>query len=253
MEQYDFNFGTIKCSTHTISQQLEEIRLLLKDKVLQPRLLLTINAHIYNMTYENDNLRNILNSARIVTADGMSIVMASRLLGTKITERCNATDAFRAFLLSKNIQNNFAILIGCTEKEAQIAASNINKISNHCKITKTFSGYLDEVAYEQILETFPEIDFIFLGMGTPKTEQISKIASIICPKAIIWGIGGGTIKIFAGTMKESPVVLRRTGLQWLYRFCCDPITLWRRYLIGNPLFIYRLIKVWLGNCRKFTC
>jgi exopolysaccharide biosynthesis WecB/TagA/CpsF family protein len=79
-------------------------------------------------------------------------------------------------------------------------------------------------------------------MGTPKTEKISQIASVLCPQAIVWGIGGGTIKIFAGTMKEAPIFWRRNGLQWLYRLSHDPLRLWRRYLIGIPFFIYQICK-----------
>jgi len=242
-----FDLGTINCSAHTIPQLLDEIKLLLHDKSLQPRILLTINAHIYNLACEDVHLRRALNTARIVTADGMSIVWASRLFGVKIPERCNATEAFRAFLLADNIPHNTGILAGCTDDEARLAADRIEKTSDHCRIIKTVSGYLSVSDYESIFESLGEIDCIFLGMGTPKTEEISEVAKAKCPQAIVWGIGGGTIRIFAGTMKEAPVFWRCVGLQWLHRFCCDPRNLWRRYVIGNPAFIYRLCKARLRS------
>ncbi len=201
-----------------------------------------VNAHIYNTAYSDAGLRQIFNTARIVAADGMSIVWASRLFRARMPERCNMTEAFGAFLQNKSMPKNVGILVGFTEKEAKIAASNINKISTHCHIKKVVSGYLRDADYKQIFAALRDIDFIFIGMGTPRSEQLSKIASTLCPKAIVWHIGGGTIKIIVGNMKEAPLIFRRTGLQWLHRLYRDPLVLWRRYLIGNPLFLYRIFK-----------
>lgn len=199
------------------------------------------------MAYEDATLRQILNTARIVAADGMSIVWAVRLFGTRILERCNMTEAFRAFLKSNRIPLNTGILIGLTEKEVLKAKKKIEDSSKHCRIIKSISGYLTENQYKQILTSFRDVDFIFLGMSSPRTEKICKIVESVCPRAILWHIGAGTIKIFAGKMKESPVFLRRLGLQWLHRLLCSPSSLWHRYLIGNPKFIFRIAKLWLTS------
>jgi N-acetylglucosaminyldiphosphoundecaprenol N-acetyl-beta-D-mannosaminyltransferase len=246
----NFRLGNINCSPYTISQFLKEVRLLLKDKSLHPRTLLTVNAHIYNLAFKDAALRQILNAARIVTADGMSIVWASRFFSTRISERCNMTEAFRAFLQDKSIPDNFGILIGVNEEEAKMAACNIERVSSHCRIIKTVSGFLNIAEYKNIFASLGDVDFIFLGMSTPKTEQISEIASGMCPHAVVWHIGAGTIKIMAGTMKEAPLFLRRKGLQWLHRLCSNPLILWQRYLIGNPLFIYRILKISLQERHK---
>lgn len=241
-EPREFNFGKIKCSTHTIPQQLDEVRRLLQEKSSQPRTILTVNAHIYNQVYADAELQEVFNSARMVTADGMSIVWASKLFRTKIFERANATEAFRAFLKEKNMPASTGVLIGCTEQEAEAAAKNMEQTSSHCKINKTVSGYLSHSEYEKLFASLEKVDFIFLGMGTPKTEKIAALANKMMPDAIVWGIGGGTIRIFAGTMTEAPVFWRRAGLQWLHRLISDPVALWKRYIIGNPLFVYRVFK-----------
>jgi len=239
--------GKIKCSTYTIFQLLDEVKLLLNNKNLKPRTILCVNAHIYNIAYSDSVLQQIFNAARIVAADGMSIVWVSRLFRARIPERCNMTEAFRAFLQNKSIPKNVGILVGLTEEEGETAANNINKLSTHCRIKKIISGYLQDADYKQIFALLGDIDFILIGMGTPKSEKISKIASTLCPQAIVWHIGAGTIKIFAGKMKEAPVSFRRFGLQWLHRFICEPLNLWRRYLIGNPLFLYRVMKLWVKS------
>jgi len=250
--QYNFKLGFVKCSSHSINQFLEEIELLLKERTLQPRTLLCVNAHIFNLSWQNSELRDILNAARIVTADGMSIVLASRLFRQQISERCNMTEAFRAFLKSNKMPQNTGVLIGLTEKEVLKAKKNIEDSSKHCHIVKSISGYLTENQYKQILTSFGDVDFIFIGMSSPRTEKITKIVESISKQAIVWHIGAGTIKIFAGTMKEAPVFFRSIGLQWLHRLLSDPINLWRRYLVGNLLFIYRILKLALQTRRKYV-
>ena len=238
---HTFKFGIIKCSTHTIPQLIEEIKLLLADKALQPRTILCVNAHIYNIAYTDPSLRQIMNRARIVASDGMSIVWLGRLFGAKIAQRCNMTEAFYCFLKKANIQSSKGILIGVSEGEAKQAAINLQKMSTHCQIINSISGFHSDADYCEIFSSLEDIDFIFLGMSTPRTERLSELATAICPRVIIWHIGAGTIKILAGTMKEAPVFWRRIGLQWLHRFCHNPEALWRRYLFGNVLFIQRLL------------
>ena len=106
---------------------------------------------------------------------------------------------------------------------------------------------MEDEDYRKVFSEAADADFIFLGLSTPKTQRIADIAVAVRPDAITWGIGAGTIKIFAGTMNEAPVFWRRTGLQWLYRLFEDPKNLWRRYLVGNPLFVARVFKARWGR------
>ena len=246
MEPFTFEMGPLKCSTHTIQQLLLEVRMLLRDKTVQPRTILCVNAHIYNLAFSDVSLRQALNSARIIAADGMGIVMAARLFGKEIRERCNMTEAFRAFLESGQMPESRGVLLGVAEREATLAAGHIERMSSHCRIVETASGYCTDAEYERILLSHNDADFVFVGMGTPKTERISRLAATICPNSIVWAIGGGTIRIIAGTLKEAPVTVRRCGLQWLHRLYLEPRIMWRRYLIGNPLFAIRVV----GCARK---
>ena len=249
VDPHRFPLGELDCSTHTISQLLDEVRALLADKSLRPRTILCINAHIYNLAWSDTELRQAINEARIIPADGMAIVAVARLFGERVPERCNMTEAFRAFLQADRMPDSTGVLVGTTEEEGRLAAGKIEHMSSHCRIVKAISGYLDDAEYERALAAHRNVDFLFIGMGTPRTVQISRLAGAICPEAIVWGIGGGTIKILAGAMREAPAVLRRSGLQWLYRLWCEPARLWRRYLIGNPLFIYRILTV-AGKTRR---
>lgn len=242
-----FPFGVTRCSPHSIGDLLAEIKLLLADKHLTPRTILCVNSHIYNLARGDERLRRCLNAARIVAADGMAIVWAARLLGHPVSERCNMTEAFHAFLSDESMPPSQGLLIGCSPTEAETAAQKANRLSRHCRIVQAGSGYLNENEYQEIFRAHPQIDFVLLGMGSPRTEQISDLATQSCPHAIVWGIGGGTIRIEAGTMTEAPPVWRRLGLQWLHRLGSEPGALWRRYLLGNPRFVIHML--WVA-CKK---
>ena len=234
---YSFQFGHVKCNTHTIPELLEELRTLLNNPSLRPRGIRAINAHIFNLAAYDDELREILNASRIVVADGMAIVWAAHLFGGRLTERCNMTESFRAFLAEETMPKSKAILVGCRQEEVNLAADNIMKASVHCAITRAICGFADDSEYVKVFSQSPEIDLILIGMGTPRSERLAMVAAELCPNAIVWHVGGGTIRIFAGSEKEAPKWCRQIGIQWVYRLCIDPKQMWNRYLLGNPKFI----------------
>ena len=239
---HKFPFGVTECSPHSIPELLAEVRVLLTDKTLRPRGILCLNSHIYNLACDDEQLRASLNSARIVAADGMAIVWAARLLGCGLSERCNMTEAYHAFLADSSMPPCNGILIGCSSAEAEAATTRAAAAAGPCQITHAYSGFLSDQEYREILAHHSTADFIFLGMGSPRTERMATLASELCPQAIVWGIGGGTIRIEAGTMNEAPLLWRRMGLQWLHRLASEPRVLWRRYLLGNPRFVLRMLR-----------
>jgi N-acetylglucosaminyldiphosphoundecaprenol N-acetyl-beta-D-mannosaminyltransferase len=238
---YDFRFGLVKCSTCTIPQLLDEIRSLVSNKAETPRTINCLNAYIYNLAYKMPDLKMILNESRVVAADGMSIAWAARMFRGRIPERCNMTETFRAFLVDGQMPASRAVMIGCAQHEVDAAVVEVEQLSSHCRIISGISGFLNEEEYRVILASHSNVDFIFVGMGSPKSEKMVKLAEEICPRAVVWHIGGGTIKFLAGTAKEAPSAWRRSGFQWLFRLCQDPRLMWRRYLMGIPLFVCRIL------------
>jgi exopolysaccharide biosynthesis WecB/TagA/CpsF family protein len=236
-----FRFGPVPCSTHTIGNLVDEVRQLLMQKAASPRTVLCLNAHIFNVAAGDSQLRRDLGAARVVAADGMSVVWAARVFGVRIPERCNMTEAFRAFLLQNGMPVNTALLAGMLPDEAAAAAAAVNRMSEHCRVVQTASGFLSDAEYQRLFARHTSVDFVLLGMSTPRTERVAALAAAECPRAIVWGIGAGTIRIFAGSMHEAPVLWRRLGVQWLFRLASEPRALWRRYLLGNPLFVARVL------------
>jgi N-acetylglucosaminyldiphosphoundecaprenol N-acetyl-beta-D-mannosaminyltransferase len=235
----DFMFGPVKCSTHSIADLLMEIRFLLVDSSAYPRSINCLNAHILNAAWQNDALARTLNRSRIVAADGMSIVWAALLFRMRIRERCNMTEAFRVFMKDRSFPPKKAILIGGSDRVATLASAEINRLCSHTTVIDSLSGYLCQSEYEQYLQHCEPVDFILLGLGTPKSEFLSEIASAAMPQAIVWHIGGGTLLFLSGDLSEAPAWMRHSGLQWLHRLMLEPARMWQRYLVGNTLFVFR--------------
>ena len=85
-------------------------------------------------------------------------------------------------------------------------------------------------------------DLLFVGLGAPKQEfWIERYAYL--PAKVMMGIGG-SFEFAAGYRKRAPMVWQKTGVEWLWRLCLEPRRLWRRYLIGNSIFIFLVVRQW---------
>ncbi len=232
--------GNVKISDCTIPSLLEAVRLHTRKLNGSPFRINCLNAHLFNMCADDAELRRLINDSDIVAADGMSIVWAARLFGIRMESRCNMTEAFRAYMLSADMPPVNVVLLGGSADVAAAVAEVINAQCEHCHVTGTYSGYLEDVAYERLLREQADIDLVLLGMGSPKSERIGALAAQVCRHAVIWHIGGGTLTFMAGVLPEAPRWMRRCGLQWLHRLLREPRRLWRRYLLGNPRFLWLL-------------
>ncbi len=189
---------------------------------------------------ESNELTDKINSFNILHADGFAVYLASRLLYGKngLEKRITGSD-FYPILISSAIKNNWKIfLFGDTE---ETLAKAVEKNSS-LKICGTQNGfnYRDEDLIKKINDSGCQI--LIVGLGCPKqeiwiTENKDKLNA-----NIIIAVGDG-IKVFAGTKKRGGRVFQTLGLEWLIRLINNPVTMWKRYLIGIPLFLYRVIKI----------
>lgn len=243
--------GPVSLSLFGIREYIQWVAELLRKPQRKPLILNFVNAHLYNMAVRDEDFRRLLAASDCVVADGMSIVWAANLFGYRMRERCNLTEAFRAFLRDPDVPPTRCLLIGGDAEIAKKAAANINEKSIHCRVESWLSGYCTDEEYVSCLQEHRDADMILLGMGSPKSERIAQMAAGICKRAVIWHIGGGTVMFYGGVLKEAPVWMRRLGIQWIHRLLVEPRRMWRRYLIGNPLFVWNIVKERLGGASVY--
>ncbi len=217
------------------------------SKQAQPRSVLYANAHTLNLAYHDLNLQSALNTADLVFADGISVVWAAKFLHGVALEKlvCRVwVELFLARAAAERI--NIFILAGrpgVAESAAQSLRSNLPELS----IVGTCSGFFQPEEAPGIIQVInnshPQV--LFLGMGSPFQElwlakYRDQITVPVCCTV------GAYFDYHAGLEKTVPEWLNRFGLEWLWRLSLDPQGKWRRYLLGNPLFLFRLLK------QKFT-
>ena len=197
------------------------------------------NADTLNKIYKNENLKKIYNSFDLVHPDGIGIYLASKLLYGKagLEERLTGSD-FYIKLIDKSIEKNWSyFFLGHdynTLKSVTEAYPSLN-------VSALQEGYTFE--NEKVIERINKIspDILIIGLSCPLQEEwIHENKNKINYKVIL-AVGDG-IKIFANTKKRGPLFMRKIGLEWLARYALDPVSNFKKYVIGNPIFIYRVLK-----------
>jgi N-acetylglucosaminyldiphosphoundecaprenol N-acetyl-beta-D-mannosaminyltransferase len=183
--------------------------------------------------------------ADLSLADGMPLVWASKVLGSPLPERVAGSDLVGP-LLERAGQRGWRVYFlgagpGVAQRAAEIARERwgTNVVGTDAPmVTLTDTAQVDAIA-QQLAEAKP--DLVLMAFGAPKQELlIARIADRVRP-AVLLGIGA-SLDFIAGTVKRAPLLMRKTGLEWLYRLAQEPRRLWRRYLVNDPRFLVILLK-----------
>lgn len=234
--------GGLRCSTTTIDELLAEVRDRLAGHTPpDPLTVLCVNAHVFNLAWESPHLHAQLNAADVLALDGMSVVWAARRRGATTATRCNMTDAFRAFLTDETLPPTRTLLIGLDAAACARAAAAIEQQRPHLQVVAALDGYRSDADYlAAVAQHGPEL--VLVGCGTPRSEDLVHAVAAAEGVRVVWHVGGGTLKFLAGDDVEAPAWMRTSGLQWVHRLGRDPRAMWRRYLLGNPRFAWRVSR-----------
>ncbi len=200
-----------------------------------------LNADCLNKCWSDRSYREAVIASNLVYADGMGVVWASRLFGHPLPERLNANDLLPAFCQRAEEKHHRIFLLGGEDGIAEKAAEDLKSRYPQLQIVGChhgfFSGEEEEAVIEAIREAKPDI--LIVGMGAPKQELWihSHLTQLGIP--VVWGVGG-LLDYSAKGLRRAPVWMRKTGVEWLWRLFLEPKRLWKRYLLGNILFTFRV-------------
>lgn len=219
---------------------------LLPDKKL---LINTINAHSYNTALKDGLFQKALINGDVLIPDGVSIVKACKWLNAKSQpeERIAGWDLF-AFEMDKlNKKGGKCFFMGSSEKvlslirkRASVDYPNIVVETYSPPYKPEFSEEDNRAIIEAINKANP--DLLWIGMTAPKQEKWTYAhwneLNIHCHVGTI----GAVFDFFAGTVERAPIWWQEHGLEWAYRLIKEPKRMWRRYVIGNSLFLWNISK-----------
>lgn len=214
------------------------------------RYVVTPNVDHAVVLQEHEGLRRAYAQAALVLADGIPVVMASRLLGTPLPERVAGSDLVPGLFDACGERGGLRVfLMGGAPGVADRAASNIRRRWPAVQVVGTASPPLgfekDENLNASLLADIGRAhpDVLLVCLGSPKQELwVHQHHGSI--GATVTLCVGATIDFLAGHQARAPRWMRRAGLEWCYRLVCEPRRLWRRYARDAWIFPRLVWREW---------
>lgn len=205
----------------------------------------TPNAEIMMEGITNKDIKNVLNTADMLVADGAGVVLASKILGKEVSQKVSGVDLVKNLLIASEKRPIKFFLFGGKPGIAEKAHANIICDYPGAQIVGTRNGYFTEADEETIISEInkSEADVLLVCLGAPKQELwIHRNKDKLTVKACL-GVGG-TLDILAGNVKLAPDFFRNNGLEWLYRLYKEPYRFKR--MLRLPKFILHVLGIRLG-------
>jgi len=203
------------------------------------------NSHMVIEAHNNREYAGIINSADLVTPDGMPLVIGLKLLYDTAQERVAGMDLVPDLLRAASDAGLSVFLYGSTTEILQGVISRINKEHPELRIAGFLSPPFRQLTGEEETEEISRINasganIVLVALGCPKQEiWMSHRKGKI--QATMIGIGAA-LPVYAGFQSRAPLWMQRCSLEWFYRLCQEPGRLFKRYLTTNSLFIMLLIR-----------
>jgi N-acetylglucosaminyldiphosphoundecaprenol N-acetyl-beta-D-mannosaminyltransferase len=200
------------------------------------------NAYTLSLAARDDALASALNDGSLNVADGKPVVWIGRHLGhTQMVRRVYGPELMeRTFDQSQGTSIRHYLYGG--SPGVAIALRNVirNRWPNALLVGSESPrfGTLSDEDLELAIERFNEsgASIVWVGLGTPKQDFVS--ARLAARSNLTYIAVGAAFDFIAGTKRQAPAFMREHGLEWLFRFLSEPRRLWKRYLVGNSMFIY---------------
>ena len=204
-----------------------------------------VNVHAVNLAQHDERFRQFLNSAHAAYCDGEGVRLGARIVGSYLPPRIVLT-YWIWDLCALCAANDFSVfLLGGREEVVGQAAGALRAKVPGLSIAGSHHGYFAKSGPEndRVVELINRAkpNALFVGFGMPLQERwIADNLSRLDVNAVF--PSGSMIDYTAGVKKYAPQWMARHGMEWCYRFSKEPLRLWRRYLIGNPLFLIRILR-----------
>jgi N-acetylglucosaminyldiphosphoundecaprenol N-acetyl-beta-D-mannosaminyltransferase len=215
---------------------------------------LNVNANCLNLLYRDAALRGFFDDADLVFCDGAGVMLAARLLGRRIPERITYADWAWRLAAFAEAEGLSLFLLGAGPGVAERAAQRLRMLHPGLRISGVEHGYFDHspgsrenrAVLRKVNAARPDILIVGLGMPLQERWLMENRGAIDANVALT---GGAVFDYVSGGVRRGPRLLTDNGFEWLARLIVDPHRLWRRYLLGNPLFLLRVLGQRFGKGR----
>lgn len=207
----------------------------------------TLNAHSYNTALKDAAFAEALLKGGALIPDGAGIVLAFRFLRNEKIERTAGWDLFQYEMDKLNRKGGTCFFLGSNETTLTLIREKAKIRYPQLKIATYSPPYKPEFTKEEnraMIEAVNGVkpDLLWIGMTAPKQEKWAYAHFDELDVKGHIGTVGAVFDFFAGTMERAPIWWQEHGLEWLFRLIKEPRRMGRRYIIGNMIFAWNLVK-----------
>jgi N-acetylglucosaminyldiphosphoundecaprenol N-acetyl-beta-D-mannosaminyltransferase len=204
-----------------------------------------VNAHVINQSFDSPEVREGLLASDLVYCDGYGVRLAAKAVGRPVPHRMTGADWIWGVAALCEASQRSLYLLGSDPGASAEAAAELQRWYPRLRITGTHHGYFelgsphDERVVEHINEHRPDI--LLVGMGTPQQEVWVQRHFHQVDATVVWTVGA-LFEYVSGRIPRAPHWMADNGLEWIFRLAVEPKRMWRRYLLGNPVFLHRVLE-----------
>jgi len=218
----------------------------------RPALVNNVNVHACNLACSDPEFLEILNASDVVFCDGFGVKVGARLLGRPLGERMTPPDWIDE-MFKLCIRKHYCIyFLGDTDKVVCLFSKTVQLNHPQLRVVGCHNGFFD-LGGDEAIRVANEIvrlnpDVILTGMGMPRQEKWAWSAKKRIGKGVIVATGA-LFRWYTGAEKRAPRWMTQTGFEWFARLATSPRKHFKRYVIGLPLFYFRVLKQRLAPLR----
>jgi N-acetylglucosaminyldiphosphoundecaprenol N-acetyl-beta-D-mannosaminyltransferase len=205
-----------------------------------------VNAHALNLACADEEFRAVLNQAEILLNDGSGVQLASRLAGKPFPDNLVGTDLTPQLCQIAAEMGVGVFLLGGLRGVPEKAAIGLREIVPGVTIAGVHHGYFERSETSRVVESINAsgAGILLVALGNPLQEKWihANASSLRCDVCI--GVGG-LFDHWSGRLRRAPLWMRRLGIEWVQILLQQP-SKWQRYLLGNPVFVFRAVRERLG-------
>lgn len=206
-----------------------------------PSLLAYANAHSLNVASVNPAYRRVLDSAALVLNDGSGLAIAAKVQGKRFPDNLNGTDFTPKILELAAERDAPVFFLGGEPGIAEAAAKNLTTRIPRLRVAGCRHGFFGRAEEAAILRQIKESStkVLIVAMGNPK-QELWLDQHLGATGAHLGVAVGAFLDFAAGKVSRAPEWMRKAGVEWVYRLLLEPKRLFRRYVLGNLLFLGRV-------------
>lgn len=235
------NLFGISVDPLTTKQTVELVRKKIVNKV--PTHLLGMNADKINGLGKNKQYDEIVKNADIINADGVSLIMAAKFLNKAIPERVAGIDLMQDLLKMAEKDGFTVYFLGAKHAVVSTLVDKMKEKYPQLQIVGYRDGYFGKEEWQSISDELKETqpDLVFIGISSPTKEFLIDYFMKQGGNSVFMGVGG-SFDVLSGYIKRAPKWVRRSNMEWMYRFLQEPKRLFKRYFFGNVKFLISMLR-----------